>query len=239
MNRFNITEKLVLVLTALALSMQLACNPPQPLTPPPAVEQQNQSPVIESLIYPRDAFSGNDTQIQCVASDADGDNLTYQWTAEAGTIGGSGANILWNPPGAMGTYAISLVVSDGKGGEAKETINIRVVTNADGTATPFIEIKMKLGEEQHVVIDKQRARIWTTTDIICSVENAGGNELTYNWSASEGKIQDKGVQEGKANRIRWIAPGVQTDCTIDVTVKDNQGRQAKGQVNIHVFCCGN
>ncbi|MCX6004582.1 MAG: hypothetical protein NT082_02765, partial [Chloroflexi bacterium] len=65
------------------------------------------------------------------------------------------------------------------------------------------------------------------------------NELTYNWSASEGKIQDKGIQEVKANRIRWIAPGVQTDCAIDVTVTDNQGRQAKGQVNIHVFCCGN
>jgi hypothetical protein len=71
------------------------------------------------------------------------------------------------------------------------------------------------------------------------VENADGNELIYTWSANGGKIQGKGVQEGKANRIGWIAPGVLSDCTIDVTVTDNRGREAKGQVNIHVFCCGN
>jgi DNA-binding transcriptional regulator of glucitol operon len=234
MNRYNILRRLALILIILALCVQFACSPP-----PPVVKPQNNAPVIENIIYARDAMSNIEVQIECLASDVDGDNLTYQWKAGVGTITGEGKDVLWMPPGKMGTYAITLEVTDSKGGVATENISIRVVTNADGTATPTIEVNLKLGEAQPVVIDKQRARIWTTTDIVCTVENADGNELTYTWTANGGKIQGKGVQEGKANRIGWIAPGVLSDCTIDVTVTDNRGREAKGQVNIHVFCCGN
>jgi len=238
-NQPNLLHKLAIILIMAMLSVQSACGAPQIPAPSSAVTQQNHPPVIESLLYAKDAFSGNDSQINCVASDADGDNLTYQWSAQSGTISGSGGNISWGPPGVVGTYPINLIIADGKGGEVRETINIRVVTNADGTPNPIIEIRMKLGEEQPAVIDKQRARIWTTADILCTVENASGKDLVYTWSASEGRIQGKNVQEGKADRISWIAPGVQTDCTISVTVTDSHGRQAQGQVNIHVFCCGN
>ena len=238
MNTFNISNKLVLVLTAILLSMQLACIQPQSAVPS-AANQQNNAPVIENLTYAKDVFSNSENEMICRASDADGDNLTYQWTCEAGSIKGDGMNVLWMPPGKLGTYSVNVVIFDSRGGEAKETINIRVLTNADGTATPTIDLSLKLGEAQPVVIDKQRARIWTTTDIVCAVENAGGHELTYTWSANGGKITGKGVQEGKANRIGWTAPGVQTDSVIDVKIADEQGREAKGQVNIHVFCCGN
>ncbi len=234
MKRFGISKGVAIGITVLMLSAQIACIPSAPV-----VKQQNNAPVIEQITYARDAFSNTEVSIECQTSDADGDNLTYSWKAEAGKFIEEGESALWMPPGKMGTYPLTLIVADGKGGEAKETINIRVVTNADGTATPTIEIKLKLGETQPVVIDKQRARIWTTTNIICIVENAEGNQLTYTWSANEGKIAGKGVSEGKADRIGWIAPGVQSDGIIDVKVEDGQGRQAIGQVNIHVFCCGN
>jgi len=234
MKQFNTLSTVVVILIILALCVQFACAPP-----PPVVKPQNNAPVIENIIYTKDAFSNTEVQIECLASDIDGDNLTYQWKAGAGNITGEGKNVLWMPPGKVGTYPITLVVSDGKSGVATENVSIRVVTNADGTATPTIEVNLKLGEAQPVVIDKQRARIWTTTDIVCTVENADGNELTYTWSANGGKIQGKGAPEGKANRIGWIAPGVQSDITVNVSVTDiQQGREAKGQVNIHVFCCG-
>jgi hypothetical protein len=234
MHLFNIQSKLILALSVALLSVQLACAPSVP-----QAAQQNSAPVIEKLTYAKDVFSNNENELICVASDTDGDNLTYKWTCEAGSIKGGGSDVLWMPPGKLGTYPVTLVVADGKGGEAKETINIRVLTNEDGTADPTIEIKLKLGEPQPVIIDKQRARIWTTTNIICSVENAEGNQLTYTWSSNGGKITGKDVPEGKANRIGWTAPGVSDDRTIIVEVMDSQGRQAKGLVNIHVFCCGN
>ena len=234
MKRVGILKALVMGITTLILFGQIACIPPAPV-----VKQLNHAPVIEKITYAKDVFSNSENELICLASDVDGDNLTYRWTCEAGSIKSDGANALWMPPGKMGTYPVTLIVTDGKDGEAKETINIRVVTNADGTATPTVEIKLKLGETQPVVIDKQRARIWTTTEIVCIVENAEGNQLTYTWWANGGKISGKGVPEGKADRIGWIAPGVQSDSTINVKVEDSQGKQATGQVNIHVFCCGN
>jgi len=223
------------VSVAVVLILQAACTPA-----PPVVAQPNQAPVIESINYARDAFGNSDLQIDCTAKDADGDQLTYKWTAEAGEIKGSGKNIVWVSPGKMGTYPIIVEVTDGKGGAATENISIRVLTNLDGTATPVVEIKLKLGDAVPVIVDKQRARIWMTTDILCVVENAGdAGDLTYTWSATDGKMQGEGLKEGKASKIRWTAPGVKSDITINVTVTDSQGREAKGQVNLNVFCCGN
>ncbi|MGA9047827.1 MAG: hypothetical protein WB588_02435 [Dehalococcoidia bacterium] len=237
MKNSNVNPRLILFLITALLSVQLACVPLQSVLP--AAKQQNHPPVIEKITYAKDVFSNNEDELTCLASDVDGDNLTYGWTCEAGIIKGDGPDVLWMPPGKLGTYPVTVVVADGKGVEAKETINIRVLTNADGTATPTIEVKLKLGDPQLVVIDEQRVHIWTTTDIICIVENAEGHQLSYTWSANGGKITGKDVQQGKATQIGWTAPGAQADSVIDVKVADEQGREAKGQVDIHVFCCGN
>lgn len=206
---------------------------------PAAEKVENNVPVIESISHVKDVFSNVEIALGCLASDADGDNLTYNWSAEAGTIIGEGADVLWMPPDRLGTYNVFLVVSDGRGGEARETVSIRVVTNADGSATPLIELKLKLGDGQPVVIDGKRSRIWMTTEIACIVENAGQETLTYTWSASGGRMTGEGLEEGKADRIGWTAPGIQSDSVIDVVVTGSQGREAAGTVKIHAFCCGN
>jgi len=235
MKQSNLKGWMIPVFVAVTLLLQSACT-----SPPPEVIPPNQSPVIVYINYAHDAFGTAEVQIECLAKDADGDNLTYQWSAEAGKISGSGPNVLWMPPGKMGTYPITLLVSDGKGGVATENISIRVVTNADGTATPLVELKLKLGDAEPVIVEKARVRIWMTEDILCIVEEAGSaSDLTYTWSAGSGEMQGKGLDEGKANKIRWKAPGVRGDYTVSVTVKDSQGREAKGKVNIEVFCCGN
>ena len=230
----NFAGWLIATLIAVTLILQSACTPA-----PPEVKRPNQAPVIETINYAKDAFANSEVQIDCTARDADSDNLTYTWTSEAGEIRGKGYSVLWMPPSKMGTYPITLSVTDGKGGVATENISIRVLTNADGTATPEVDIKLKLGATEPVIVDKQRIRIWMTTDITCIVENAGVGDLTYTWSATEGKLQGNGLETGKADKIKWIAPGVRGDDTVSVTVKDSQGKEAKGQVNFNVFCCGN
>jgi hypothetical protein len=233
MNRLYIIGIIAVLIMLVVLPQQSAC------TGPAVVKAPNHAPVIENVLFPKDVFSNMEVQVQCVASDADGDNLTYHWIAESGSINGEGSSVTWFPPEKLGTYPVSVTVNDGKGVEAKQAVEIRVVTNADGSATPIVDIKLKLGDSQTMIVDKQRARIWTTTDIICLVENAGGKPLTYSWSINGGKIMGKDVQEGKADRIGWIAPGAKGDFIIEVTVSDNEGKQAKGQINMQVFCCGN
>lgn len=233
MQHLNIADKAAALIAIPVIFLLSSC------TPPAAVKISNRAPVIENVLYPKDIFANMEVQVQCVAADADSDNLTYQWISEAGKIMGEGNVVQWFPPEKLGTYPISVVVTDGNGGEARQTFNIRVVTNADGTSTPTIDVKMKLGDEQTVIVDKQRARIWTTTDIVCQVENNGGKPLTYTWSTSGGKMVGPGLEDGKAGKIGWVAPGVKGDFIIEVTVSDSEGKKAKGQVNMEVFCCGN
>ena len=230
----NFTGWISAVLLTVMLALQLACAPPTP-----EVKQPNQAPVIENINYARDAFGTSEVQIECLAKDADSDNLTYQWAAEAGEIRGRGERILWMPPGKMGTYPITLVVTDSKGGVATENISIRVVTNADGTATPLVELKLKMGDAETPTVYKQRLRSWFEIDILCIVEDAGSaGDLMYTWSATGGEMKGKGLEEGKANRIKWKAPGVKGDYTVSITVKDSAGKEADGQVIVTVFCCG-
>lgn len=51
----------------------------------------------------------------CAARDRNGDPITYTWSASAGTIEGSGAEITWNAPATEGIFTISVRVSDDKG----------------------------------------------------------------------------------------------------------------------------
>jgi hypothetical protein len=232
MKPFNVTSWLIAILVAVTVALQSSCAPPPPAQP-------NRVPVIESVNYAEDAFATSEVQIDCTAKDADSDNLTYQWNAVAGQISGKGPSVFWMPPPKMGTYPITLVVSDGKGGVATENISIRVVTNADGTSSPLVELKLKMGDAETPVVAKQRIQGRLAVDILCVVEGPGSaGDLTYTWIARSGELTGKGLVEGRANKVNWKAPYLKGDYNVDVTVKDSQGREAKGQVIVTVFCCG-
>jgi hypothetical protein len=64
----------------------------------------------------------------CDATDPDEDELTYSWSAERGNISGEGGEVTWVAPSEYGTFIITLTVTDGRGGEATDTISIIVCT---------------------------------------------------------------------------------------------------------------
>jgi hypothetical protein len=64
--------------------------------------------------------------IDCLAYDPDGDELTYQWSATGGEITGEGPFVSWVAPEELGTYTITVYVSDGTGGEMEESLDIEV-----------------------------------------------------------------------------------------------------------------
>jgi lipid-binding SYLF domain-containing protein len=70
--------------------------------------------------------------VRANASDPDNDSLTYTWTATAGAIDGSGAEVHWNPAGvAPGAYSVTAHVDDGRGGTADCRTELRVEAPAD------------------------------------------------------------------------------------------------------------
>jgi LmbE family N-acetylglucosaminyl deacetylase len=68
------------------------------------------------------------TTVSVIANDVDGDPLTYQWSAEAGTFSGSGATVTYRPPAVSAPtwFAIGVTVSDGRGGTAVNTTYVQV-----------------------------------------------------------------------------------------------------------------
>jgi len=93
----------------------------------------NQPPVIEvvTAMWHR-LKKASDTPITCVAKDPDGDVLTYTWSVEpdAGNFAGEGDTVTWIAPNAYGNYIITVTVTDGRGGEASESITIVVCSCA-------------------------------------------------------------------------------------------------------------
>lgn len=61
-----------------------------------------------------------------MATDADGDALTYTYLPTGGAITGTGQTVSWTAPSAGGAYSVAVTVSDGKGGQATGTGSLTV-----------------------------------------------------------------------------------------------------------------
>jgi hypothetical protein len=90
----------VVVLVILTMLLGTGCNKPPTIT--------NLTPSATNVA------PGTSCTIGCVASDPDGDTLTYAWAATGGAISGTGSTVTWTAPATEGTYTISVTVSDGK-----------------------------------------------------------------------------------------------------------------------------
>jgi hypothetical protein len=91
------------------------------------VEFINHIPIIEEIIAnPRKIQIGSNADINCTASDLDGDSLTFDWLSTFGTITGSDSSIVWTAPINPGNYFILCSVNDGRGGTAIDSISVSV-----------------------------------------------------------------------------------------------------------------
>jgi outer membrane protein OmpA-like peptidoglycan-associated protein len=98
--------------------------PAPPPPPPPA----NRPPTVSCEIERTELLPGESTRVRAVASDADGDALSYDWSATAGRIVGTGASVTFDSTGMTppASATITVRVSDGRGGDASATCPVRM-----------------------------------------------------------------------------------------------------------------
>jgi hypothetical protein len=221
-------RSLVFLLLTSALVLSIACARPQPPTPPPPQPPANEIPVISSLTADNTEIpTSTEAHIVATASDADGDILTFQWSANGGTISGEGSAITWTAPAISDNYTIKLTVSDGKGGVATESITIAAIDKPNN-----IPAVSGFTIDGAPPLNENTARQWVTKTIHCEAEDPDGDQLSYLWRASGGKIT------GEGSTVGWTSPGVNGSYTVTVVVSDDRGGKAEASLVFKVLCCG-
>ncbi|MGA2810021.1 MAG: OmpA family protein [Candidatus Acidiferrum sp.] len=87
----------------------------------------NHPPTISCTTDRSPILPGERTGVTSVASDPDGDPLTYSYTASGGQIIGSGPKVQFDSTGlSAGSYTVKCSVSDGRGGNADASTNVDV-----------------------------------------------------------------------------------------------------------------
>jgi hypothetical protein len=206
---------LILAIMAMAI-VSGACIPSAPQsTPTPGA---NQPPVISSLTSAQtQVLPSSIIEIRCVASDPDGDNMSYEWSTTGGRFSGAGPTVSWIAPEDYGTWDVKVTVKDGKGGIIQGTIKLSVVANHD----PQV---LSLVAEPATVLPQGRSTI------TCVATDADGDVLNYRWEAS---ASDSSIT-GTGATVTWIAPDREGEFTITVTVDDGKGGQSGEDVSVTV-----
>lgn len=120
---------LAISMTLLAVGCKKGAAPLAPVpAPPPA---SNTTPEIMSLtVNPSQILYGHSADVTADARDADGDGLTYNWSAGLGTLFGSGNHVVYSAAGCCaGTDQIRLTVTDSRGASASGAVPIVVTLN--------------------------------------------------------------------------------------------------------------
>ncbi|GAG34401.1 unnamed protein product, partial [marine sediment metagenome] len=154
----------------------------------------NQPPDITSVTANPSIFNpGENSTITCVASDPDGDTLTFRWSATGGNITGAGNQVTWTAPSAPGNYTIKVTVSDGKGGTAKGSCMVSVVPPPSVLARS--PSSLNFGSVRKGYKGSRTFEVW----------NSGGGSLSYSLSEGYGWLSlspTSGTSTGEHDTIK-------------------------------------
>jgi hypothetical protein len=211
------------------------------VVPPP--EPVNNPPIISSLTADRQIVQPlGKVILDCRASDPESDNLSYRWTASGGFIEGSAETVSWTAPNSPGSYKVTVVVSDARGGAAAGDASI-TVPEKPNNAPVISAIKFTPEGRGTITVkpnptDKEKEKYppvevkYKTSVVECVAGDADNDSLSYTWKATGGKII------GGGPKIEWLAAGDAGSYTITCDVSDGMGGTNSLSVTVTVKCCG-
>jgi hypothetical protein len=189
----------------------------------------NRAPYISNVVASADQTTPScSLQVTCNATDPDGDQLSYEWSASSGSITGTNAVASWVAPEEIGMYDITVVVDDGRGGNVTRTIRLTVATGPP----PVIEgLNVTAREPKYLKKTATGYKVGKTKqyDIECIASGTG--TLSYNWTCAGGEISGGGCL------VTWTAPDTEGDVTVVVKAFDDAGNWAERAIVFEVVPC--
>ena len=187
--------------------------------------------IITSLKAEREIVpTSGKCQIECIASNTSGTELSYEWSASDGKIDGNGPIVTWTAPSSVGTYTITVKVSNDSGGRDTGRITLTVQTNH----TPTIaSVNVTPKEPKYIKEYSGGYKILKgkNCEIECVASDLDDDKLNYEWTADGGSLS------GEGSMITWTAPSKGGEVTIIVTVSDSGGGMATKSIVFEVKTC--
>lgn len=164
----------------------------------------NNAPAISSVTAsPSSVAAGGSVNLSCSASDADGDGLKYMWVATAGQLGWTQASAdTWKAPTVPGTYAMKVMVGDGKTWTAG-TVDI-TVTGLGNNVSPGNHVAA-ITSIVPSSVSVHTGDTVTLTATENDVDPHPNGDHSWMWFASAGTIS------GNNNTATWTAPSPSAD----------------------------
>jgi hypothetical protein len=154
-------------------------------------------------------------QIVCNATAPQGDELSYNWSADGGQITGAGTTVTWTASNSAGSYNVTVTVSNGHGAEATKRITITVRANNPPTINSLVA-----------------NADWITPSgslqVACNATDPDGDVLSYEWTTDGGKISGTGAS------VHWTAPHEVGTYNITVVVNDGYGGEDMRGITLSV-----
>jgi len=163
---------------------------------PPNIEAFSASP--DTVVKP-----GGSVELQVIATDPDGDSLKYSYSQTGGIITNPYSPVTnWIAPQIEGEYTITVTVSDGKL-SAKKSVKIHVKNNPP--------------EINKFEANPDTVEPSGSVELKVDATDPDGDSLEYDYDLTDGSITDP-----NSPVTNWIAPQIEGEYTITVTVSDGK-----------------
>jgi hypothetical protein len=190
----------------------------------------NRLPTITSLEAETEWIDpSGSVQLTCIASDPDGQGLSYEWIATGGDISGTGAVAIWIAPEEVGMYDITVVVDDSHDG--KDTAFLTLISS-NGPPPAIENLTVTAKEPKYLKTTSTGYKVGKTKEyyIECLASTVSGG-LAYEWSCNGGEIS------GVGSLITWVAPDTSGYVTVTAKVFDDAGNWVRRNVVFEVVDC--
>ncbi|MDH4299529.1 MAG: hypothetical protein OEV57_06345 [Dehalococcoidia bacterium] len=167
--------------------------------------------------------------LSCIVSGSGGSDLSYEWSANGGNITGTGAVVDWIAPEEVGMYDVTVVVTDGQGGQ--DTASLTLI--ASNGPPPVIADLIVTADHKYLKESPMGYKVGKAQNysIQCVASSNTSGNLTYEWSCTGGQIL------GEGSTINWTAPDAVVTLTVTAKVFDALGNWVRKGVILEVVPC--